>query len=109
MRLISALFVLAATVFDFGCTYRLGDFTALSSKNVPLHYDASTSAQGSSCKVISVLFFYLGPPSLKDAVDQAIGSRGNALVNQVTYTSNYTFILGGIQCFHVKGDVVTLQ
>ena len=42
-------------------------------------------------------------------MDQAIGTRGNALVNQVTYTSNYTFILGGIQCFRVKGDVVTLD
>ena len=64
---------------------------------------------GSDCKVTNVLFVYLGPPSLKDAVDRAVGTRGNALVNQVTYTSTYTFILGNIQCFKVKGDVITLR
>lgn len=92
-----------------GCTYRLGDFTALSSKNVPLAYDRPYSATAKVCKVASILFFYLGPPSLEDAVDQAIADRGNALVNQVTYTSNYTFLLGTYQCFEVKGDVVTIK
>jgi hypothetical protein len=92
-----------------GCTYRLGDFTALSSKNVPLQYDATTTAEGSDCKVTNVLLIYLGPPSLEEAVDRAVGTRGNALVNQVTYTSAYTFLLGTIQCFKVKGDVVTLR
>ncbi len=101
--------VSVVAIAGFGCSYRLGDFTALSSKNVPLKYDSSNAVTGESCKVASILFFYLGPPSLDDAVDQAIGSSGNALVNQVTYTSNYTFILGSYQCFRVKGDVVTLK
>ena len=102
-------FVASASLLAVGCTYRLGDFTALSSKNVPVHYDSSTVVEGSNCKVVNVLFVYLGPPSLKVAVDEAVGTRGNALVNQVTYTSAYTFLLGTIECFRVKGDVVTLR
>jgi hypothetical protein len=92
-----------------GCKYRLGDFTAVSSKNVPIRYDASTRATGNDCKVINVLGIPLGYPSLEDAVEQAIGSQGNALVNQVTYQSAYTFIFGTIACWEVKGDVVTLR
>ena len=104
-----SLLVAAMASLSLGCSYRLGDFTALSSKNVPIAYDASTSVEGEACKVASFLLFYLGPPSLEDAVDDAIGTRGNALVNQVTYTSSYTFLLGSYQCFRVKGDVVTLD
>jgi len=103
------LLLVAGSVWSAGCSYRLGDFTALSSKNVPLKYDASTSVKGDDCKVVNFLGFPLGPPSLEDAVDDAVGTKGNALVNQVTYTSSYTFLLGTIQCFRVKGDVVTLQ
>ena len=107
-RALGSLFLATVALSSAGCTYRLGDFTALSSKNVPLRYDTSTTASGSACKVVFVgLFPYgvpLGPPSLKDAVDQAIGTRGNALVNQVTYTSIYYIVVGLYQC-----DVVTLQ
>ena len=74
---ISSLF-LAMVVGGVGCTHRLGDFTALSSKNVPLKYDAPYAATAESCKVASFLFFYLGPPSLEEAVDKAIAARGNA-------------------------------
>jgi hypothetical protein len=112
-RVLGLAACVAVSLACAGCTYRLGDFTALSSKNVPLHYDASTAATGEACKVVFVgLVPYgvpLGPPSLEDAVDRAIGTRGNALVNQVTYTSTYYWVFGLTQCFRVKGDVVTLQ
>ncbi len=101
--------VAAACLLGSGCSYRLGDFTALSSKNVPIKYDASTKVEGESCKLVNFLFIPLGPPSLEDAVEDAIGTKGNALVNQVTYTSVYWVIVGSYQCFRVKGDVVTLQ
>lgn len=110
MRQISILSLfLAVLIAGAGCSYRLGDFTALSTKNVPLEYEYPYSATAEVCKVASILGFYLGPPSLEDAVDKAIASRGNALVNQVTYTSHYTFLLGSYLCFTVKGDVVTLK
>jgi len=108
-RIFVSVLVCIFAITSLGCTYRLGDFTALSSKNVPIAYDSTTSASGEACKIASFLFFYLGPPSLEDAVDDAIGAKGNALVNQVTYTSSYTFLLGTYQCFRVKGDVVTLE
>ena len=107
MRRILPVLALAAAVG--GCSYRLGDFTTLSSKNVPIRYDASARVQGSDCKVVNVLVIPLGFPSLEDAVERAIGGRGNALVNQVTYQSAYTFIFGTIVCIEVKGDVVTLR
>ena len=109
MRRFPRVIILLTVVAAAGCTYRLGDFTTLSSKNVPLRFDASTTSRGRVCKVVNVLGIPLGFPSLKDAADQAIGSRGNALVNEVTYTSNYTFIFGATQCIEVKGDVVTLR
>ena len=108
MRRFPLLFVLTVIVAA-GCTYRLGDFTTLSSKNVPVRYDVSTTSHGRVCKVVNILGIPLGFPSLKDAADQAIGNQGNALVNEVTYTSNYTFILGQTQCIEVKGDVVMLR
>lgn len=112
-RALGSVMCVAVSLLCGACPYRLGDFTALSSKNVPLRYDSSTTATGDACKVAFVgIFPYgvpLGPPSLEDAVDKAIGTRGNALVNQVTYTSTYYWVFGLTQCFRVKGDVVTLE
>jgi hypothetical protein len=105
--IVSLLLIIAMA--GLGCSYRLGDFTALSSKNVPLDYSSETAATGEACKVTNFLVIPFGPPSLEDAIDDAVGSNGNALINQVTYTSNYTFLLGNYQCFRVKGDVVTLR
>ena len=108
MNTCKSLFILLVGALALsGCSYRLGDFTALSSKNVPLHYDASTSARGKACKLMWT--FSPGPPDLKDAVDQAIGTRGNALVNEVTYTSLYYAFIGYYACYEVKGDVVTIR
>ena len=110
MRQISILSLFVAVVVaGAGCTHRLGDFTALSTKNVPIKYDVPYSATAESCKVTSFLFIPLGLPSLEDAVDKAIAARGNALVNQVTYTSVYNFLVASYVCFEVKGDVVTLE
>jgi len=110
MRQISILSLFVAVVVaGAGCTHRLGDFTALSTKNVPIKYDVPYSATAESCKVSRFLFFDLGPPNLEEAIDKAIASRGNALVNQVTYTSGYNFLVGTYLCFEVKGDVVTLE
>ena len=100
---------LAVVVGGIGCTYRMGDFTALSSKNVPLKHDVPSPATGEACKITSFLGAQLGPPSLEDAVDQAVAARGNALINQVTYVSRYNFVFGRYLCFKVKGDVVTLE
>ena len=113
----SVAFAMSAILLS-GCSYRLGSFTALSSKNVPIKYSAQTSTDGEACKMTSIFippllpFIYvipLPPPSLEDAVDQAIGHKGNALVNQVTYTSGYYVGVGTYQCYSVKGDVVTIE
>ncbi len=105
LALVSAVALTAAMT---GCTQRLGDFTALSTKNVPLRYEPGASTRGSDC-VLNILGFPLGFPNLEEAVDDAIGNRGNALVNQVTYQRGWTAILVGQQCIDVKGDVVTLK
>ena len=100
-----------------GCSYRLGDFTALSSKNVPIKYGTQTSTRGETCKMTAIfippllplIVIPIGPPSLEDAVDQAIDHKGNALVNQVTYQSAYYVGVGMYACYEVKGDVVTIE
>jgi len=108
--MLKQLVVLSIAVMTLsGCTYRLGGFTALSSKNVPLRYDTSTHTSGKACKLLNFLVVPLGPPSLEDAIDDAIGDRGNALVNQVTYQSAYWVVVGTYMCWEVKGDVVTIQ
>ena len=99
---------LVALLTVAGCTRRLGDFTALSTKNVPLKYEPGRSVRGRDC-VVDVLGIPIGFPNLEEAVDDAVGSRGNALVNQVTYQSAWTAILFGQQCIEVKGEVVTLE
>jgi hypothetical protein len=91
-----------------GCSIRLGDFTGLSTKNVPIMYTQGSTVEGRDCK-FNVLGVPLGHPNLKDAIDQAIGSRGNALVNEVTYVNGWTAILFGQQCYEVKGEVTTVQ
>ena len=108
MRVIGSCLLTMCLLAGTGCVYRLGDFTAVSTKNVPITYSTPTTATGRSCRV-NVLGIPLGLPSLKEAADDAIGSRGNALVNEVTYTTEWTTILFGEVCFEVKGDVVTLQ
>lgn len=112
----SLAFAMSAVLLS-GCSYRLGSFTALSSKNVPIKYGAQTSTRGEACKMTAIfippllplIVIPLPPPSLEDAVDQAIGRNGNALVNQVTYTSGYFVGVGVYQCYEVKGDVVTIE
>ncbi len=102
------LLSVAAGATLLGCTQRLGDFTALSSKNVPLRYESTAVVEGSDCRW-NILGIPLGLPNLKEATDNAIGSRGNALVNEVTYQTGWTAILFGQACYKVKGDVVTLR
>ena len=104
---LSLAFVLALITVG-GCTIRLGDFTAISTKNVPVKYDTSMSVAGEDC-AFSILGIPLGQPNLQEAVDNAVGSKGNALVNQVTYQSAWTAILFAQQCIEVKGEVVTLR
>ncbi len=91
-----------------GCSLRLGDFTAISTKNVPVRYDTSVSVTGKDCAP-NFLGIPLGMPNLQEAVDDAIGSNGNALVNQVTYQSARTVIVFGQQCLEVQGEAVTLK
>lgn len=99
--------ILMSLVFA-GCSLRLGDFTALSTKNVPLRYDATSVVEGRDCRW-NILGIPLGFPNLKEAVDEAIDGRGNALVNEVTYQEGWSAFFVGQACFKVKGEVVTLK
>ena len=74
------------------CTYRLVDFTVISSKNVNLNIDRSL---GKKVKGDQAYFLGLGW-NIKDAMDNALESAGNEydmLVDGVVRYGNYPFVL----------------
>lgn len=84
-----------------GCSVRTGDFTLASTKNIPsLQTDKRVTVEAEDCKLFT-------PPSLKEAVDNAIEKgRGNALVDAVLYAEVYPLFYN---CYRVKGTVVQIK
>jgi hypothetical protein len=108
LQITTVSLLVATSVTLSACSQRVGDFTALSTKNIPFKYETSTVVEGEDCRW-SILGVPLGLPNLKEATDNAIGSSGNALVNEVTYQTGWTVFFFGQTCFKVKGDLVTLK
>jgi hypothetical protein len=79
-------------IISTGCTTRIVDFTAISTKNVDWS-KAATFSRASS-RVVGkdtahiIIFIPTGVPNMKEAIDQAIESRpgGVALVDGVVYS-----------------------
>ncbi len=93
---------LVCLIFLSSCSYRLGDFTAMSSKNNNImNYVANDNAK----RVKGGHFTFLFPPSLKEAMDEALESAGpgyDLLVDGVVYLKSFPLVLGYV----VKGTAV---
>lgn len=102
--------VMLAFVFFTGCTIRIVDFTAISTKNVKLPTKAKGKrVTGEDC--VPVILFPLGVPNMKEAIDEAIESAGenyDALVDGVVYHINQSFLFGQI-CYRVEGTPINTK
>lgn len=90
-----------------GCVQRITDFTIISSKNVDLTSAATfkrdaNRVEGTDSK--PVIFFPLGIPNAKEALDQAIQSVPGCigLVDGVLENETFAFIFGYTK-YRVKG------
>ncbi len=94
-------------IFLTGCTTRLTDFTAISTKNVKLPMKAKGKrAAGEDC--VAVLLVPLGQPNMKEAIDRAIQNAGpeyDALVDGVLYFTQHPFQM----CYKVEGTPINTK
>ena len=106
LLLTAAVFVLMAS----SCSSRLTDFTVISTKNVPIGTQ-STNLKKATVRVKGVdkshlvLFFPLGTPNLKEAIDRAIEQYPGAiaLADGVVKSKFIYFLLYGQNSYIVEG------
>jgi hypothetical protein len=101
-----------ATMALGGCTQRIGDLTFVSTRNIDLS-DAQLDVRqgrrvkGEDCKIWPLGLIPTGIPTLQAAVDDALDKgNGNVMVDQVTYSSGFYFILASRQCIQAEGTVL---
>jgi hypothetical protein len=100
-----------AALLSFGCATR-SDLTAVSSKNVnvsDLRLDPSRSkgrAQGEDCTHIIILFPTGGAPTIDEAIDRALESKGANLLTDAVVRYEYFYIpyIYGRSCWKAEGD-----
>ena len=89
------------------CTTRLTDYTILNTKNftLPKNVKLGKRATGEDCKLV-ILFWPLGTPSLKEAVDKALEKgNGDILVDAVVYSETRSYLVVSQLCWVVTGTV----
>ena len=107
MRQYMMVFLTVALVLTgWGCSRRITDFTAISTKNVHIEGEEGNRVKGEH-KVLTCLAAYgLAYPNLKQAVDEAIeAGGGDALVDGVVYYKSGLITSG----FEVEGTVINTK
>jgi hypothetical protein len=100
-----------AAVVGSGCTNRIGDLTLISTRNidlsnVALDVKSGKRVRGEDCAVWPLLI-PIRIPTLEGAVDDALEKGGgNIMIDQVTYQSNYTWIIAMYTCIRTEGTVL---
>ena len=93
-----------------GCSTRILDFTVISSKNVNIKVKDSAKGERVTGEDMAVyVFFPLGQPQVKNAVDRAIEKAGpgfDALLDGVIYYKYNVFILFGTFGYTVEGTPI---
>lgn len=109
-RKMCVLLAIFGLMFLSGCSTRIVDFTAISTKNVSI----PTSARGDRVTGQDCVPVFIGPlgiPNMKTAIDKAIETSGaeyDALIDGVVYSVNQSFLIGR-QCFKVEGTPVNTK
>jgi hypothetical protein len=111
-RLILSALLLGTSLVVTGCTQRIGDLTFVSTRNIDLSnadidIRKGRRVKGKDCKYALLGLIPLGLPTLQGAVDDALDKGdGNVMVDQVTSSSNFWFILVSQFCIEAEGTVV---
>ena len=110
LKPIAALLCIASMT---ACSYRLTDFTVISTKNVPLgNRVAALNKADKRVKGIdrahTVLFIPLGMPNMKEAIDKAIEQYPGAigLADGVVKSKYWTALLYGQSSYIVEGTPI---
>ena len=108
--------VLLATVFIFGCSTRVIDFTVISSKNTNVQGKSyGQRVEGKDC---AGLLLGLIPvtgrfqPNMKEAVDRAIEAAGpgyDALIDGVVDNKILVLVVYNENCFVVEGTPINTK
>ena len=106
----SAILLMTVCFLSTGCTQRLVDFTAISTKNVKMaSSEVGSRVEGADC--VPVVFFPLGQPNMKEAIDRAIeksGANYDALIDGVVYAKVQSFVFGRV-CYTVEGTPINTK
>ena len=88
-----------------GCTQRVGDFTAISTKNIYAKgVDVTKLPQQQGVEGKDIRFLGIGS-NIKDAVDRALeAGHGNLMIDAALYVDWAPFVCG----FRVRGTVVNI-
>lgn len=105
------LFGLMLLLTTGGCARRLTDFTVISTKNIPLGENSHVALKQAKQRVKGedkahmFLYFPLGAPNMKDAIDEAIEQYPGAvgLVDGVVKYKSWWAILYGQNAYIVEG------
>lgn len=106
-------FVVAFAMVTFlgGCTTRLVDFTAISTKNVKVPGGDAKGKRVSGEDCVWIVYMPLGVPNMKEAIDRAIESAGpeyDALIDGVVYQTQWWAFIGQM-CFKVEGTPINTK
>jgi hypothetical protein len=97
-----------------GCTFRVTDFTAISTKNVNLPVVKGERVRGEDCAYLLFGFIPITGtfrPDFKEAIDRAIQSgKGELLIDGVVYNHIFVFpLLWMHACYTVEGTVASVK
>lgn len=88
------------------------DFTAISSKNVNIsnmkleRAKSKGRTSGEDCQHVIIIIPTGGPPTIDEAIDRALESRGASLLTDAVVNFHYFYIpyIYGQTCWKVEGD-----
>lgn len=92
------------------CTMRLVDFTAISTKNIPIKPRILGHTEGKDC-AYTILFIPTGMPNIEDAVDDALQNypEGNVLLNGVLYYEYISLPFFSRYCYRIEGQAAEIK
>ena len=104
-----ALALILAVVVLSGCSIRMIDYTAISSKNVNIQFEKKGRLEAKDC-VVTILGIPMGLPHIKEAVDKVLEQgNGEAMVDAVIYQEIWSILLVGQICYKVAGTVANIK
>ena len=108
MKAIKSLVILVLVFGLVGCTVRLVDFTAISTKNVRMPTKGKgPRVAGRDC-IPTLLAMFGGTPNMEEAIDKAIEKAGpdyDALVDGVVYKTSNPLM----DCYKVDGTPINTK